>query len=202
MAAVIVAVITSPRWVRGQEWVGAPEWVLGEANAGAAAIGKGVIGTVAIGMAAIGTAAIGTIGTATGITIMVIMSFLSVTSAFHGGGAGVRPGAGAIRMGTDIMVMATRMATATVPRTVTVMATAMEAPNTAIPATVMDMAIMQMDTALPAGPEWLSYSAGSLAPAITTGPSMEFWGPELAELFAHTRLNTATQAEQVSFGYR
>src|SRR6266436_5984491 len=109
-----------------------------------------------------------------------------------GAGAGFRPGAGAIRTGTDTMVMATRMATATVPRT----ATAMEAPNTVTTGTVMDMAIMEMDTAIPAGPEWLSYSAGSLAPAITTGPSMEFWVPELAGLFAHTRLTTATRAEQ------
>jgi hypothetical protein len=64
----------------------------------------------------------------------------------------------------------------------------------------MDTAII--DTAIPAGPEWLSYSADSLVLAITTDPSMEFWGPELAELFAHTRLTTTTQAEQVSFGYR
>jgi hypothetical protein len=64
------------------------------------------------------------------------------------------------------------------------------------------MAIMEMNMAIAADPEWPSYSAGSLAPGSITDPSMEFWDPELAGLFAHTRLTTTTQAEQVSFGYR
>ncbi len=192
------------RWPDVPEWLDALEWALRMVEHGTA--GRGMAKT---GMAAIGLAET---GMATGVIIDSIIDSITdsiidsitassslVTSAFRGGGAGagVRPGAGAIRTGTDTMVMATRMATATVPRT----ATAMEAPNTVTTGTVMDMAIMEMDTAIPAGPEWLSYSAGSLAPAITTGPSMEFWVPELAGLFAHTRLTTATRAEQVSFGY-
>src|SRR5437867_8538984 len=97
-----------------------------------------------------------------------------------------------MRTGTDIMVMATSTATAT--RTVTVMATATKETNTA--ATTG----MVMDTAIPADPEWQNYSAGSLAPAITTDPSMEFWGPELAGLFAHTKPTTDMQtADRVSF---
>jgi len=188
---------------------GAPEWARGAASAGAEAIGvaetgvaetgvaktgvaeTGVAktGVAKTGMAAIGTAATGTTGAATGTTIMAIMSSLSVTSVSRGGGvgAGVRPGAGA---GTEGTHMGT---TATVPRTVTVMATAMEAINTATTATVMDTAIM--DTAIAAGPEWQNYSAGSLAPVITTVPLTEYWDLRRVEQFVPTSATAAMQAD-------
>jgi len=83
--------------------------------------------------------------------------------------------------------------TATVPRTVTVMATAMEAINTATTATVMDTAIM--DTAIAAGPEWQNYSAGSLAPVITTVPLTEYWDLRRVEQFVPTSATAAMQAD-------
>ena len=43
-----------------------------------------------------------------------------------------------------------------------------------------------MDTAIAVGLEWPTYSAGSLAPAITMAPSMESWVPKHGEQFALT----------------
>src|SRR5438093_5590537 len=134
------------------------------------------------------------IGIAIGTTIMATMSSLSVASGFRGGGVGAHPGAGAA-IRTDIMVMVTRMATATVPRTVTVMATAMEAINTATPATVMGTEIV--DTAIAADPEWPSYSAGSLAPAITTVPLTASWDRRRDEQSERTNRTTGTQVNLV-----
>ncbi len=96
--------------------------------------------------------------------------------------------------------MVTRMATATVPRTVTVMATVMEAINTATTATVMGTAIMGteiVDTAIAADPEWLSYSAGSLAPAITTVPLTASWDRRRDEQSERTNRTTGTQVNLV-----
>lgn len=198
VAVVLVAAIISLQWVR------VLGWALGAASAGVAVTGVEGTGAAAIGMAATGAVIIGmaAIGMAIGTTIMATMSSLSVASASRGGGvgAGAHPGAGAA-IRTDIMVMVTRMATATVPRTVTVMATAMEAINTATTATViMGTAIMGteiVDTAIAADPEWLSYSAGSLAPAITTVPLTASWDRRRDEQFALTSGTTATQVNLV-----
>src|SRR6058998_1336360 len=119
----------------------------------------------------------------------------SATSAFHGGGVGAHPGAGAA-IRTDIMVMVTRLATATVPRTVTVMATAMEAINTATMGTAI-MGTEIVDTAIAADPEWLSYSAGSLAPAITTVPLTASWDRRRDEQSERTNRTTGTQVNLV-----
>src|SRR6266478_5235094 len=105
------------------------------------------------------------------------------------GWAGVRRGAGAIRTDTDIMVLATRTGTA-MDTTVATDTTA--ATDTATPATVMD-------TATAAGPEWPSYSAGSLAPVITTGPLTASWDRRRVEQFGLTSAIAETQADQVSF---
>src|SRR6266513_950816 len=43
-------------------------------------------------------------------------------------------------------------------------------------ATTTATTVPVMDTAIAVGLEWPSYSAGSLAPAITMAPSMESWG--------------------------
>src|SRR5439155_21107478 len=156
-------------------------------------IGVDAIGTAAIGVVATGAgmAAIGMVATGVAIgTTIITMSFLSVTSAFRGGG----DGAGAIRTATD-MVMAIRMATVTVTRTGTVMATAMEAINTATTATVMDTAIMA--TVIAATLEWPSYSAGSLAPVIIAGPLTASWDRRRVEQFAPTSAITDTQADPV-----
>jgi hypothetical protein len=76
-------------------------------------------------------------------------SSLSGTSAFHGGGvgAGVLRGAGTGATHTDTTAATTTATTVPV-----------------------------MDTAIAVGLEWPSYSAGSLAPAITMARSMESWG--------------------------
>src|SRR5262245_16438068 len=86
-------------------------------------------------------------------------SSLSATSAFHGGGvgAGVLGGAGAGATHTDTTAATTTATTVPV-----------------------------MDTAIAVSPEWPSYSAGSLAPAITMALSMESWGLRLEERFAAT----------------
>src|SRR5438874_13673934 len=187
----------------------APEWALGAANGGAAvAIGMAVIGTVAIAMAVIGTAAIAmqitgtaTTGTATiGVattgmdtTGMAIMSSLSVTSAFHGGGVGVRHGAGAIRTDMDIMVLVMVIRTATVTEA-TDTATPATVTDTATPDTVMDPATaIDPDTAIAATPEWLSYSAGWLAPVTIMDPSMASSGRRRDERFGLTNRNTRTR---------
>jgi hypothetical protein len=175
--------------------LGAPEWAHGAANVeaiGAVETGVAETGTAVTGAVAIGMAAIGTTGMVIGTIIVAIMSSSSVTSAFHGGGvgAGVRRGAGAIHTDTDIMVLATRTGTAmdTTAATDTVMDTGT---GTATPATVMD-------TATAAGPEWPSYSAGSLAPAITAGPLTASWDRRRVEQFGLTNAIAETQADQVS----
>jgi len=185
VAVVLVAAIISLQWVR------VLGWALGAASAGVAVTGVEGTGAAAIGMAAIGIAI--------GATIMATMSSLSVASGFRGGGvgAGVHPGAGAA-IRTDIMVMVTRLATATVPRTVTVMATAtaMEAINTATTGTAI-MGTEIVDTAIAADPEWLSYSAGSLAPAITTVPLTASWDRRRDEQSERTNRTTGTQVNLV-----
>src|SRR5439155_10339781 len=121
--------------------------------------------------------------------------------AFRGGGvgAGVRPGAGAIRTGTDIMVMATRMATATVPRTATVMATAMEETNTAA---TTAMAMAMVNTARPLTPESPNCSADSHALVIIMARSTAFWARRRVEQSARTSGTTDTQAtDRLSFAY-
>jgi len=75
-----------------------------------------------------------------------------------------------------------------VPPMATVMATAMEETNTETPATIMD-------TAIAADPEWPSYSAGSLAPVITTVPLTEYWDLRRVEQFAPTSATAGTQAD-------
>ena len=92
--------------------------------------------------------------------------------------------------------MVTRMATATVPRTVTVMVTAMEAINTATMGTAI-MGTEIVDTAIAADPEWLSYSAGSLAPAITTVPLTASWDRRRDEQSERTNRTTGTQVNLV-----
>jgi hypothetical protein len=174
--------------------LGAPEWAHGAANVeaiGAVETGVAVTGTAVTGVVAIGMAAIGTTGMVIGTIIVAIMSSSSVTSASHGGGvgAGVRRGAGAIRTGTDIMVLATRT-----PGTA-MDTTAATGTDTATQATVMD-------TATAAGPEWPSCSAGSLAPAITAGPLTASWDRRRVEQFGLTSAIAETQADQVSFAYR
>src|SRR5262249_54964928 len=96
---------------------------------------------------------------------------LSATSVFHGGGvgAGVPGGAPAGAIHTDTMEAIT-MAT-TVP---------------------------VMDTATAVGLEWPSYSAGSPAPVITTGPSTESWDLRRVEQLGPTRATTGMQVEPVS----
>src|SRR5437867_2193898 len=81
-------------------------------------------------------------------------SSLSATSAFHGGGvgAGVLGGAAAGATHTDTTEPTTTATTVPV-----------------------------MDTAIAVSLEWLSYSAGSLAPAITTALSTESWDLRLGE---------------------
>src|SRR5439155_24785774 len=119
----------------------------------------------------------------------------TANSAFLGAGVGAHPGSGAA-IRTAIMVMMTRLATTTVPRTVTVMTTAMEAINT----TTMGTAIMGteiVDTAIAADPEWLSYSAGSLAPAITTVPLTASWDRRRDEQSERTNRTTGTQVNLV-----
>src|SRR5689334_9969268 len=75
-------------------------------------------------------------------------SSLSATSVFRGGGvgAGVLGGAGTGVTHTDTTEATTTAATVPV-----------------------------MDTVIAVDLEWPSYSAGSLAPAITMAPSMESW---------------------------
>jgi hypothetical protein len=126
----------------------APGWVHGAAATGVVAIGMGEIGAAAIGMAATGA---GVTGMGIGAIIMAIMSFLLVTLAFQGGGAGA--GAADIPMdtATGIRTVITGMAI----RTVTVMATeeGMDTVTT-VTVTAMDMATaLAANTALPLGRE-------------------------------------------------
>jgi len=168
-----VAAIISLQWVR------VLGWALGAASAGVAVTGVEGTGAVIIGTAAIGIA----IGT----TIMATMSSLSVASGFRGGGVGVRPGVGTGAIHTDTTVTATR--TGMVLPTATVMATDTEAPPTAI------LAMASMGTA--ADRESPSYSAGSLAPAITTVPLTASWDRRRDEQSERTNRTTGTQVNLV-----
>ena len=172
MAAAILAVASIS--------LGAPEWaavsagVEGVANAGVAITGvvatTGAVATTGV-VATTGTAAI---GMAIGTIIMAVMSSLSVTSAFHGGGVGVGVRHGAtLTADTDTATPATGMETAT-------------------PATVMAPATA-------AGPEWPSYSAGSLEPVITTGPLTASWDRRRVEQFGLTSAIAGMQANEVPF---
>src|SRR5262245_39990382 len=120
---------------------------------------------------------------------MTMTSSLLVVLAFPGGvGVGALVGAGAIR--TDITVTVTHL--------VTGLAMAMEATHTDTGmATAMAMeathtTAMATDTVAGAGPELPSYSAGSLAPVIITGPLTASWDRERVEQFARTNRTTAT----------
>jgi len=194
--------------------LGAPEWAAvsagveatGVANVGVAITGvvakqTGLVATTGVaattGTATTGTATTGmaATGMAIGTIIMAVMSSLSVTSAFHGGGvgAGVPHGVGAIRTGT---VMATRMAATAMDTTADTVTDTTAAPadtDTATRATVI------MDTASAAGPECPSYSAGSLALVITTGPSTAFWDHRRVEQFGLTSAIAGMQADEVPF---
>src|SRR5262249_3644090 len=116
---------------------------------------------------------------------MTMTSSLLVVLAFPGG-VGALVGAGAIR--TDITVTVTHLVTglameATHTDTGMATAMAMEATHTTAMAT---------DTVAEAGPELPSYSAGSLAPVIITGPLTASWDRERVEQFARTNRTTAT----------
>jgi hypothetical protein len=58
----------------------------------------------------------------------------------------------------------------------------------------MDM-VPVMDTAIAVGLELPSYSAGSLAPAITMAPSMESWDLRLGEQFGPTTATVDTKVD-------
>jgi hypothetical protein len=126
---------------------------------------------------------------ATGITGIAMTSSLLVASGFRGDGVGARILGGVEAIHTELMAMVTPtvtgMATAMameVTHTDTALATAM-ATNTAAMAT---------DTVAGAGPESPSYSAGSLALVITTGPLTASWDREHVEQFARINRTTAT----------
>jgi hypothetical protein len=138
-------------------------------------------------------AAIGTIGTAIGVIIMVtMMSSSSATSAFHGGGVGVRIIRGDILTDITAMVMA---ATDTAATDTVATATAMAA--TAMVATAIITANVSLDMGTDPAPDqgWLSCNADSPAPAITMAPLMESWGRKRAEQFELTSATTDTQTQ-------
>ena len=162
----------------------------GTAVTGVAETGAVVIGVAETGAVIIGVAATGITGTTrTAIGTMTMTSSLLVVLAFLGG-VGALVGAGAIR--TDITVTVTHM--------VTGLATAMAMEDTHTDtgmATAMAMeathtAAMATDTVAGAGPELPSYSAGSLAPVIITGPLTASWDRERVEQFARTNRTTDT----------
>jgi hypothetical protein len=174
---------------------------IGVAETGAVAIGvaaTGTTGTVETGVVAIGVAATGTIGTA-------MISFSLVASDFRGGGVGVIRmdimEATHMVMGTGLVTAmeVTRMGTVMGLATAMIMALAMEATNM-VTVTAMEMEeatnmaapAMEMDTATVAGPELPSYSAGSLALVIITGPLTASWDHERVEQFARINRTTAT----------
>jgi hypothetical protein len=193
-----------------REHIGGHTAVTGAAETGAGETGTAVTGTAVTGVAETGTAETGAAETgaavigmaAIGMIIMVtMMSSSSATSAFHGGGVGVRIIRGDIL--TDItatvMVAATDTVATDTVATDTV-ATAMVATDTVATAMVAT-AIMTANASLDMGTDpapdqgWLSCNADSPAPAITMAPLMESWGRKRAEQFELTSATTDTQTQ-------
>src|SRR5947207_1973610 len=100
------------------------------------------------------------------ISTTLTTSSLSATSAFHGGGVGVLHGVGARAIRTAITAVTTTAATVPV-----------------------------MDTAIAVGLEWLTYRAGSRAPAITMALSTESWDLRLGEQFGPTSVTMDMQVD-------
>jgi hypothetical protein len=143
-------------------------------------------------------AAIGTIGTAIGVIIMVtMMSSSSATSAFHGGGVGVRIIRGDILTDITAMVMAATDTAATDTAATDTVATATAMAATAMVATAIITANVSLDMGTDPAPDqgWLSCNADSPAPAITMAPLMESWGRKRAEQFELTSATTDTQTQ-------
>ena len=145
-----------------------------------------------------------TTGMATGTIITATMSFLSVPSAFRGGGVGA--GAPAGTGDIPIMVMVTRTATATTATaipTVMATATAMEETNTGATtatATATATAVATVNTARPLTPESPSCSADSRTPVIIMARSTASWAHRRVEQSARTNGTTGTQAtDRISF---
>ena len=114
-------------------------------------------------------------------------SSLLVASGFRGDGVGARLLGGVEAIHTELMAM--------VIPTVTGMAMAMEVTHTdTAMATPMatHTAGMATDTVAGAGPELPSYSAGSLALVIITGPLTASWDRKRVEQFARINRTTAT----------
>src|SRR5262249_20535375 len=154
----------------------------GAAETGAVVIGVAATGTTGVaetGAVIIGVAATGIAGTAIG-TMTMTSSLLVVLAFPGGGGVGAVVGAGVMRSDITVTHLVTGLAMAMeATHTDTGMATAMamEATHTTAMAT---------DTVAGAGPELPSYSAGSLAPVIITGPLTASWDRERVEQFART----------------
>jgi hypothetical protein len=188
-----------------REHIGGHTAVTGAAEIGAGETGTAVTGTAVTGVAETGTAETGAavIGMAAiGMIIMVtMMSSSSATSAFHGGGVGVRiiPGDILTDITAMVMVAATDTAATDTAATDTVatamVATAMVA--TAMVATAIITANASPDMGTDPAPDqgWLSCSADSPAPAITMAPLMESWGRKRAEQFELTSATTDTQTQ-------
>jgi hypothetical protein len=200
---VVAAVHTSARCRLGalrREHIGGHTAVTGAAVTGTAVTGTAETGTAETGAAVIGMAAIGTIGTAIGVIIMVtMMSSSSATSAFHGGGVGVRIIRGDILTDITAMVMVAVTDTADTAATDTVATdtVATDTVATAMVATAIITANASLDMGTDPAPDqgWLSCSADSPAPAITMAPLMESWGRKRAEQFELTSATTDTQTQ-------
>ena len=146
--------------------------------------GVDTAGTEATGAVAIGTTGAG-IGTIT-ITITIIKSSLSVTLAFHCGGAGGIPGgAGAIRTGMDMVIRPTAMA----DMVMIMVSPAMDRTE------AMDTVAMAME----ATPGWPNCNVASLVPAIIMAQLTESWGQRHGEPFAPTSATAVTQADWLTF---
>ena len=178
-----------------REHIGGHTAVTGAAETGAGETGTAVTGTAVTGVAETGTAETGTAETgaavigmaAIGMIIMVtMMSSSSATSAFHGGGVGVRIIRGDIL--TDITATVMVAATDTV---------ATDTVATAMVATAIMTANASLDMGTDPAPDqgWLSCNADSPAPAITMAPLMESWGRKRAEQFELTSATTDTQTQ-------
>jgi hypothetical protein len=141
-------------------------------------------------------AAIRTIGTAIGVIMVTMMSSSSATSAFHGGGVGVRIIRGDILTDITAMVMVAATDTAVMDTVATAMV-ATDTVATAMVATAIITANASLDMGTDPAPDqgWLSCNADSPAPAITMAPLMESWGRKRAEQFELTSATTDTQTQ-------
>ena len=162
-----------------REHIGGHTAVTGAAETGAGETGTAVTGTAVTGAAVIGMAAIGMI------IMVTMMSSSSATSAFHGGGVGVRIIRGDILTDITAMVMAATDTAAT------------DTVATAMVATAIMTANASLDIGTDPAPDqgWLSCNADSPAPAITMAPLMESWGRKRAEQFELTSATTDTQTQ-------